>query len=133
MDVRGRHAVWDKLKKWWMPAVFCLALGAMMLSFAVGQASFRPLTAREPEASASAPGPAASGAAASGAPRSGSVNINTAGLEELMTLPGIGESRARAILDYRAEHGPFVHPEDLIRVTGIGENILAGLIDDITT
>ena len=63
----------------------------------------------------------------------GSVNINTAGLEELMTLPGIGEVRARAILENREANGPFVYPEDLTRVKGIGEGILAGLLDQITT
>ena len=61
------------------------------------------------------------------------VNVNTAGLEELMTLSGIGEVRARAIIDDREANGPFVYPEDLTRVTGIGEGILAGLLDQITT
>ena len=57
----------------------------------------------------------------------GRVNVNTAGLEELMTLPGIGEVRARAIIDDREQTGPFRYPEDLTRVKGIGEGILAGL------
>ena len=63
----------------------------------------------------------------------GAVDINTAGLEELMALPGIGESRAQAILDDRAANGPFRYPEDLIRVKGIGEGILSGLLEQITT
>ena len=63
----------------------------------------------------------------------GRVNINTAGLEELMTLPGIGEVRARAIIDDREANGPFLYPEDLTRVKGIGEGILAGVLDQITT
>ena len=63
----------------------------------------------------------------------GRVNINTAGLEELMTLPGIGEARARAIIDDREANGPFLYPEDLTRVAGIGEGILDRLLDQITT
>lgn len=72
-------------------------------------------------------------AAAAAAEADGLVDINTAGLDELMTLPGIGPARAQAILDDRAERGPFRRPEDLIRVKGIGEGILSGLLDQITT
>ena len=61
------------------------------------------------------------------------VDVNTAGLDELMTLPGIGEVRAQAILDDREANGPYSRPEDLIRVKGIGEGILSGILDQITT
>ena len=53
-------------------------------------------------------------------------------LEELTALPGIGEKRARDIIAYRTQNGPFRIPEDLTRVSGIGEGILEGLIDYIT-
>jgi competence protein ComEA len=53
----------------------------------------------------------------------GKVNLNTASLEELMTLPGIGETRAKAILAYRQQHGPFRTPEELKQVSGIGEKM----------
>ena len=49
------------------------------------------------------------------------VNINTAKEEELDELPGVGESTARAIVEDRERNGPFALPEDLMRVSGIGE------------
>ena len=49
------------------------------------------------------------------------VNINTATVEELDELPGVGESTARAIIEDREKNGPFSSPEDLMRVSGIGE------------
>lgn len=61
------------------------------------------------------------------------VNINTAGLSELMTLPGIGEVLAGRIIDYREEHGPFDSPAGLLNVSGIGEGKLEAILDLITT
>lgn len=61
------------------------------------------------------------------------ININKATLEELMTLPGIGESKAKAIIDYRSEFGNFNSKEDLMEVTGIGESIYSKIKDLITT
>ena len=61
------------------------------------------------------------------------INLNTAGVDELMTLPGIGEKRAEDIIAYRQANGPFRIPEELTEVPGIGEGILEGLIDYVTT
>lgn len=52
----------------------------------------------------------------------GQVNVNTATVDELMALPGIGPSKARAIVEYRSQK-PFKTPEDLLRVRGIGKGI----------
>ena len=59
------------------------------------------------------------------------VNINTAGVEELMTLKGVGESRAQAIIAWRTEQGPFEKPEDIMQIAGIKEGIYAKIKDQI--
>lgn len=60
------------------------------------------------------------------------VNINTAGLEELMTLTGIGESKASSIISYREVHGRFHSIEDLMQIEGIKEGVFNKIKDDIT-
>ena len=55
------------------------------------------------------------------------VNINTATLDQLQTLPGIGPVLAQRIIDYRKTNGPFSSVEDLIKIKGIGEKTLAKL------
>ena len=59
----------------------------------------------------------------------GKLNINTATAEELETLPGIGERKAAAIVEYRGANGPFERVDDLIEVSGIGEGILDSIRD----
>ena len=63
---------------------------------------------------------------------SSGVNINTATQQELMTLPGIGESRAADIIAYREEKGSFKATEEIRNVSGIGEGIYNKLKDKIT-
>ena len=60
---------------------------------------------------------------------SGKLNINTATVEELTSLPNIGPSRAAAIVDYREREGPFDSVDDLMNVGGIGEKITDSIRD----
>ncbi|MGI9861602.1 ComEA family DNA-binding protein [Moorella naiadis] len=62
----------------------------------------------------------------------GKVNINTATLQELDSLPGIGPTLAQRILDYRNQKGPFRNIEDLQNVSGIGAKKFADLKDRVT-
>ena len=60
------------------------------------------------------------------------ININTASVQELMKLKGVGEKKAQAIVDYRNENGRFETIEDIINVSGIGEKTLENLRDMIS-
>lgn len=62
----------------------------------------------------------------------GKININKANLEQLMALPGIGEVKAQAIIDYRTKNGPFQSIQEIINVTGIGEKTFEKIQDMIT-
>ena len=62
----------------------------------------------------------------------GKVNINTATKEELMTLTGIGESKAKDIIKYRETSGLYTSIDDIKKVTGIGESIFAQIKENIT-
>ena len=63
---------------------------------------------------------------------SGKVSLNTATLDELMTLPGIGEAKAQAIIEYREEVGAFQNIEELKEVSGIGDAIFDQIKENIT-
>lgn len=62
----------------------------------------------------------------------GKINLNTATIDELQTLSGIGESKAKAIIEYRENVGKFGVIEDLMKVTGIGEALYEKIKDNIT-
>ena len=61
------------------------------------------------------------------------VNINTASLQELMSLPTIGQAIGSRIIEYRKRHGRFKHPSDVIIIRGISERKFRQIEDLITT
>ncbi len=77
------------------------------------------------------PGTYPSEAGQSGIP-GGRVNLNTASGEELMTLPGIGKSKADAIIRYREENGFFLSPEDVMNISGIKDAVYGKIKELIT-
>ena len=60
------------------------------------------------------------------------VNINTADVDELATLPGIGSTKAEAIVQYRKANGQFKKIEDLTEVKGIGDKIVDKIKPEVT-
>jgi competence protein ComEA len=65
-------------------------------------------------------------------PASTLININTASSSQLQELPGIGQSKAQAIIDYRESYGPFTAVEQIMNVSGIGPATFERLKDLIT-
>lgn len=63
--------------------------------------------------------------------RTGKIDLNTATVEELKALDGIGEAKANAIVEYRSEYGPFTSVEEIKNVKGIGDGIFDAIKDDI--
>lgn len=63
---------------------------------------------------------------------SGKINLNTASMEELVTLKGIGVSRAQAIIQYREEHGAFQNIEEIMNISGIGKSTYEKLKEQIS-
>jgi competence protein ComEA len=60
------------------------------------------------------------------------VNLNTASVKELQSLPGIGKVTAERIVAFRTEQGTFVAPEDLLKVKGVGKQTLEKIRGQIT-
>ena len=119
--------------EWASIAVTVLALIAMVFYFAGSRSAARPVTVsaqtpRPSQSAAQTPSPSAPADTGEAFP----IDLNTAMREELMRIPDIGEKRAQAILDHRAENGPFTYVEDPREVPGIGEVILNNMMDYVT-
>ena len=124
------------MKKWKMMALICMlccSLSGCGLSFCgIPLGKREPLTFACGEKNVEMQADASATSTQSDTPYSdGKVNINTAGLEELMTLKGVGESRARAIIEYREQQGSFETPEDIMNISGIKEGVFSKIKDQI--
>ncbi len=105
------------------------ALVALLLVFFIGMRLIESRSERltiEPSSSADTTEPLQRSV-----PQSGLIDINTATLDELKTLDGIGEKKAQAIIDYRSEYGPFTAIEEITAVEGIGSGIFEKIKNDI--
>lgn len=84
------------------------------------------------EEAASMPRPDGGGVEAGAEETPAKVNINTAGISQLCTLRGIGESRARDIIAYRESHGAFARIEDIMKISGIKQAAFDKIKDSIS-
>lgn len=98
-----------------------VVLGTTLMSWpAYAQTSRR---TEEPASGAQTASKAARPARVVAAPSEARVNVNTADVKELMTLPGVGRKVAQRIVAYREAHGPFKKPDDVRKVDGMGEGL----------
>jgi len=109
-------------------------LGAVNLAAKVqdGRQVLVPERARAAAGSGPAPAAGAAGAGAGAGAASGPLNLNSASLEQLDGLDGVGPATAQAILDHRDEHDGFGSVDELDQVPGIGEKRLASLREQVT-
>ena len=101
-------------------------VAAVFLAAMAGSVSAQAAGARRAGAAAK------SAAAAESGEKAAPVDINTADVEKLTGLPGVGPAIAQRIVDYRKEHGSFKSVDELLSVRGIGERSLARLRDRVT-
>ena len=110
------------------PGIVRLAAVNLAARVADGQQIVVPRRGEAPVAAA----PASSSAAAAAGTPAAPININTASLEELDALDGVGPSTAQKIIDYRTANGGFKTIDEIKEVPGIGDAKFAAMKDSIT-
>ena len=132
----GKQSLAEKLILF---AVF-MVFAALVVAFAynwnyVGKGDSREVVSFQYTTSKKAPINTENGGGPSGASSlniTDKINLNTATLEQLDSLPGIGPSKAQAIIDYREKESIFTKPEDIKKVSGIGDKTYEQIKDMIT-
>lgn len=97
-----------------------------------GEQIYVPAVGETPPPGSGTVGVGSPGRAGGAGTAGGKVNLNTADIAALDTLPGVGPATAKAIIDWRDANGRFTAVEDLLSVTGIGDKTLAELRDLVT-
>lgn len=129
-------------RRWAVPVAALLVLifslgflaGRASVPYAIAAAAERPVQAQQTDDAVQPPeeaAPQSAQTAADGAAEE-KLDINTADAEQLQTLPGIGAVLAERIIEYRTVSGGFQSPEQLMEVSGIGEQKYEALRDLIT-
>ena len=112
----------------WVLALLCLVAATLMLLHLKPKESIPAYVIRSPNTGSRA----AASPMVQHQPLEGAVNVNTAGVDELTAIPGVGPTLAQAIIEERITHGFFYYPEDLLCVKGIGEKTLVKLLPYVT-
>jgi competence protein ComEA len=112
----------------WLLALLCLWAAALVILHFRPEQTVPAYVFRTAGAGNRLPSAAADSPAAVAGTAENAVNVNTAGMDELCTIPGVGPTLAQAIIDERLAHGLFYYPEDLLCVRGIGDKTLIKLL-----
>ena len=116
----------------WLNQAKILTDGEMLVVYSEEETADMRLHGLTQGEGAAAPSGSASGTACDPGETGALINLNTASKEQLMTLPGIGEAKADAIIRYRTETGLFASTEDVMNISGIKNSVFNRIKDRIT-